>query len=886
MKEIIKFSDWDDNQHKKLITIEDNKIIIDNSSQESITIESLKNIKVDKTVYNCYIKFDGTLTNSGGYLNINNLYKIPINGESKIPIKDIDKLNFSVIVSANSRLEYSDIIIEFNSDIDLIETIDTKKKVLVIAPEYPSYVNLYYCAFAHSRNKEYVKNGIDIQVFVVNSYIQYQTKYEKDDVPVIKGTYGNLKKLLSNHNYSVIITHFVDEFLFPIFDGYIYQNQRLIFICHGPETVYRYLVNKTRPYFTKPFKEPVDNPQFDIKDYYVRKYSKKDNVLWIFVSDWLKKFSEEQQNLEFKHSCVINNIIDEELFPYHKKNRDDRKKILVVRKFDNICQHSIDQVVLAILELSRKDFFKDLTFDIYGDGNYYDQLVEPIKKLNNINLYRMFIPNEKLNDIYKDHGMMLLPSRHDAHAVSMGESASTGLVVIGSRVTSNPYFMDEKENHTLADPEDHIELASIIERLYKNPEEFLRVSKNMSEFTRNFNKKNTVMKEINIIKSSIKENNNKMSIIQQSKKNDPILTIVVPAYNVEKYIEKCLVSILNCNNSSKIEVLVINDGSTDNTQKIVESYVKKSNGIIRLINKKNGGYGSVINIAIKEATGKYFKIIDGDDWVDGENLAKLIDIMEKNNSDVILTKGSYEYKDEYKFEDIIKYDNLVENKKYYFDDLTYDFYGFDKYGPIIPTSSYKTKLLKDNRFNISENISYADMEFNAFSIRNVSTITYYSLDIYRYYIGRDGQSISKDTWKKRYKEHEQIIFNILDNLYKNDFSERKQIYVLQKIIANMVDSHLYMLDAIHNQKEISFFLKKIKDNYPNAYSVSIDYINKLNGNCALILKKYKKYVNKNKSIIIPGKCENINDYNRNTINIKKIVKAALPYGIVRLLGKR
>ena len=106
----------------------------------------------------------------------------------------------------------------------------------------------------------------------------------------------------------------------------------------------------------------------------------------------------------------------------------------------------------------------------------------------------------------------------------------------------------------------------------------------------------------------------------------------------------------------------------------------------------------------------------------------------------------------------------------------------------------------------------------------------------------------------------------------------------------MVDSHIYMLDATCNHNEISSFLTTMKEKYPEAYIVSIEYINKLDGNCALILKKYKEYINKNKSIIIPGKCENINDFNRismhNKINIKRIVEAVLPYGIVRLLGKR
>jgi len=880
-EELISINGWEiNNENKSFINIINNKLVVNNTSNKKIKIDCLKKIKInDENIKNCYVKFEGKVENSGGYISINQVSNIPINSESVIPLKTPTILNLSLYVSAKSKIEICDFKLIYNYEENLVDTLNKKSKVLIISPDYPSYANLYSCAFAHSRNKEYEKSGLDIQVFAIS---WFQTKYKRNNIPVLKGTYEDLKKLLSKHQYDVIVTHFVDENLYPIFDGNIYNNQKLIFICHGPETVYRYLVNKTRPYFTAPMKEPIISNAFDLKDKYVKIYSQKDNVEWIFVSDWLKEFSEQEQNLKFKHSQVINNIIDEDLFPYSQKNADDRKKILMVRKFDDICQHSIDQVVYAILELSRKEIFKELEFDIYGDGNYYDELVEPIKHFDNVHLYRKFIPNEDLNEVYKTHGIMLLPSRHDAHAVSMGEAASTGLVVLGSRVTSNPYFMNEKENHTLADPENFKELANIIERLYNNPEEFLKISKNMSVFTRQFKKENTVNKEIKLIKDSLNEVKKKVPfIISKKPLKNPILTIGIPAYNLEDYIEKCLISILNARNSHKIEVLVINDGSKDNTAKIVKEYEKLSNGIVRLIDKENGGHGSTINRAIIEAKGKYFRLIDGDDWVDSENLAKLVDIMENNDSDIILTKGSYDYKEEAQLVDIIKYDNLNEGTVYNFEDLVYDSYGFKTYGPLLTTGNYKLEILKKANFKITEKKPYVDMEFNAFSIKCVNTITYYNLDIYRYLIGREGQTISSDYWKKKYKDHQYIIFNILDNVYSNnDYSINKRKYILKNIISQMVDSQIYMFDAICKQNEIDTFLEKLK-NYPEAYEYSMNEIKNKNGNCWLILNCYRKFINKNESIIIPGYRENINDINKvKKSTLKKIIKAIIPYGLL------
>lgn len=377
--------------------------------------------------------------------------------------------------------------------------------VLVVAPAYPSSQNLYLCAFVHSRVKEYINLGLKVQVASISSANHSREVYIHDEVPVIKGNYKDLKKLLAQKKYKVIITHFVDENLYPIYNEFI-GNEKLIFICHGPETVFRYLVNVTRPYFTKPIPYPKNDIGMDIKEKWVKIFSQKENVEWVFVSEWLKDFSEKELKIKFKNARVINNIINEDLFPYKQKSADDRRKILVIRKFDNIIQHSLDQVVLTIIELSRRPYFYDLEFEIYGDGNFYDELIEPIRRFKNVHLHRNFIPNNQISKVHEKSGILLIPSRHDAHAVAMGEGASSGLVVVGSNVTSNPFFMNEDEYHTLANPEDYVGLADIIERLYYNPDEFLRISKNLSEETRKkYCKKNTVEKEAKLIEEKLNQ---------------------------------------------------------------------------------------------------------------------------------------------------------------------------------------------------------------------------------------------------------------------------------------------------------------------------------------------------------------------------------------------
>ncbi len=896
---IVKLKKWkgSDLNEKVIFKNNDKGFEVLNQSSEKIELKCLDNIKRKGNFNYVRINFSCNLTNAGGCLYLNKYKAIPAQSEAVIKVSDMPNMEFKLSVPAESSIKNCNIELEFMEEkIDYTERCKKNLDVLVVVPNYPSYENLYYCGFAHSRNKEYVKAGLKVQVVAVNDCYDYQTFYEIDNIPVLKCDYQSLKSMLDKHQYKTIVTHFVDENLYPIYDGYVRNNEKMIFICHGPETVFRYLVDVTRPYFTSHVKYPIVNENFDLKEKYVKKFADKENVEWVFVSDWLKDFSEQQLGIKFKNSRVINNVINEDLFPYVEKKEEDRLNILIIRKFDNIIQHSIDQCVLAILELSKKDYFKKLNFNIYGDGNFYDTLIAPLLQFENVHLHRTFIPNDKISEIHKKAGIIMLPSRHDAHAVAMGEAASSGLVVVGSNVTSNPFFMNDAENHTMCDPEDYKALANIIDRLYNNPKEFLEISKRLATEThKRCCKQNTVYKEIELIKDSLKNYKKDIEKLNVKPNKNPILTIVVPSYNVEKYLDKCICSMLNHKNVKNLEIIVVNDGSKDNTLKIAKKYSKITNGIVKVIDKENGGHGSTINAGIKAAKGKYFRLVDADDWVDSENLSKLIDIMKTSNDDLILTKGSYEYIEEAKLVNIIDYDMLEEGMTYDFDNLIYDGYGFKTYGPLLTTGNYKTELLKKANFKISEKKPYVDMEFNAFSLRYIKTVSHYKLDIYRYLIGREGQTISRDFWKRKYKDHEYIIFNILKQIDKlDDLSSAKRHYIYKNIIAQMVDSQIFMFDALCLWEELDKFMNDLS-RWEDVYKICVDFIIKKNSNSRLILKKYKKRIcrynrfNKRTPIIIPGVRETVNDvpvFNTQNKNIKwfikKGIKFACPYGIFRM----
>ena len=116
-----------------------------------------------------------------------------------------------------------------------------------------------------------------------------------------------------------------------------------------------------------------------------------------------------------------------------------------------------------------------------------------------------------------------------------------------------------------------------------------------------------------------------------------VLTISVAAYNAEKWLCKCLDSFLVQDVMDDIEVFIVNDGSKDDTKKLALAYEEKYPGIFHLIDKENGGHGSTINAAIPKAQGKYFKIVDADDWVESEGLIQLVNLLKKQDVDAVLS---------------------------------------------------------------------------------------------------------------------------------------------------------------------------------------------------------------------------------------------------------
>ena len=224
--------------------------------------------------------------------------------------------------------------------------------------------------------------------------------------------------------------------------------------------------------------------------------------------------------------------------------------------------------------------------------------------------------------------------------------------------------------------------------------------------------------------------------------SEKILTVSIAAYNVEKYIKRTLDSLITDEKTmSKMEVIVVNDGSSDDTAKLAEEYVNKYPDTFKLINKENGGYGSTVNTTIAVAAGKYYKLLDGDDSFDTANIAGFIDYLEQCNSDIVLTPYIEVYEDE-------EHNRLVDDNPLVTEQTTTIEESPVSNEVIVHDICIKTLILQDNGISINDRCFYTDNEYVIKGVYYSDTISRYPKIIYRYSLGNENQSVSNHGLKK------------------------------------------------------------------------------------------------------------------------------------------
>lgn len=278
------------------------------------------------------------------------------------------------------------------------------------------------------------------------------------------------------------------------------------------------------------------------------------------------------------------------------------------------------------------------------------------------------------------------------------------------------------------------------------------------------------------------------------------VSIIVPIYNTEKYLIKCLDSLVN-QTLTDIEILLINDGSTDNSQKIIDEYVKKYPNICRCFRQENSGQACARNVGINSARGDFIAFVDSDDYVDITAYEKAYDFAIKNDLDII----SFDF-----FKEDEKQNYVSESSYYYFDgypdDIKYVLNETSAWNKLI-----RKKVLDDNNIRFTENIIYEDLELIPRLALYTSKIGYLKDQLYHYII-RENSTMRQ----KKYNIKLNCIFKVMESLKKN-FIESKYKEELEYLYIEHLlhGATLRYLDYSEGEKDIIKIADVMKKDFPN-----------------------------------------------------------------------
>lgn len=291
---------------------------------------------------------------------------------------------------------------------------------------------------------------------------------------------------------------------------------------------------------------------------------------------------------------------------------------------------------------------------------------------------------------------------------------------------------------------------------------------------------------------------------------------------MEKYISNCLESLLIDDSRllKNLEILVINDGSKDRSSEIAHAYQMQYPDIIKVIDKDNGNYGSCINRGIREATGRYIKILDADDSFDTRGLSDLIDRMKCVDvdlflSDYVLVSENREIKERRSF-------NIPEETVLTISDIEADLFNIQMHGV-----AYKSQNIKNIEYTQTEGISYTDQEWIFYPMQTVVSVYYYPEVVYRYLVGRNGQTVELKTYHKKVIDRIVILKRMLSwyrEKSENFDNLKNSKYLTSKIIELIHSAYISCLIVNRDIKLAKDIDQFIHDMTPDLYEYS-DNIN-------------------------------------------------------------
>ncbi len=270
-----------------------------------------------------------------------------------------------------------------------------------------------------------------------------------------------------------------------------------------------------------------------------------------------------------------------------------------------------------------------------------------------------------------------------------------------------------------------------------------------------------------------------------------LLSFAVPCYNSAAYMEKCVDSLLK--GGEDVEIIIVNDGSTDATAAIADEYVRKYPSIIKVVHKENGGHGSAVNAGIDHAEGLFFKVVDSDDWVKEEPYMQILNALKELAGgekvlDMLVSNFVYEKVGE-KRHKVMRYKHALPiGEMFTWEDVKHFHKG--QY-MLMHSVIFRTKLLKECGLRLPEHTFYVDNLYVFEPLPYVRSMYYLDVNFYRYYIGRADQSVNEDVMISRIDQQIKV-----NKLMFDYMTEKKNQIIFNKKLYRYMLSYLDIITTI------------------------------------------------------------------------------------------
>lgn len=301
---------------------------------------------------------------------------------------------------------------------------------------------------------------------------------------------------------------------------------------------------------------------------------------------------------------------------------------------------------------------------------------------------------------------------------------------------------------------------------------------------------------------------------QEWGKHMKYITFAIPCYNSQDYMERAVESVLK--GGEDVEIIIVNDGSKDGTEEIARRYEKEYPGIVKAVTQENGGHGEAVNTGLSHASGKYFKVVDSDDWLDEEALHKVLETLrgfEEQEQEIDMLISNYVYeKVEAGHRKVVHYRNaLPQNEVFSWNGLGR--FRIDQY-ILMHSVIYRTELLQLSQLKLPKHTFYVDNIYVYYPLPHVSTIYYLDVNLYRYYIGRDDQSVNEKNMIKRIDQQLFVTKTMIDMYQMRMITNKKlKAYMIKYLAIMMTVSSIICIrskkeENLKKKKELWYYLKK------------------------------------------------------------------------------